>query len=45
MEREEFDLVAVGRALLQDPHWAEKVLAGRVSELAPYDASSLRSLS
>ncbi|CCK29268.1 oxidoreductase [Streptomyces davaonensis JCM 4913] len=45
MERDEFDLVAVGRALLQDPQWAEKVLAGRVSELAPYDASSLTSLS
>ncbi|MFA3876623.1 NADH:flavin oxidoreductase [Streptomyces sp. MMCC 100] len=44
MERDEFDLVAVGRALLQDPRWAEKVLAGRFDELAPYDAASLKTL-
>ncbi|WP_394814232.1 NADH:flavin oxidoreductase [Streptomyces dubilierae] len=44
-ERDEFDLVAVGRALLQDPQWAEKVLAGRFDELAPYDAASLKTLS
>lgn len=45
LERDEFDLVAVGRALLQDPNWAAKVLAGRFDELAPYDAASLRTLS
>ena len=45
MERDEFDLVAVGRALLQDPQWAAKVLAGRFDELAPYDAASLQTLS
>ncbi|WP_042384117.1 NADH:flavin oxidoreductase [Streptacidiphilus melanogenes] len=45
MEREEFDMVAVGRALLQDPEWAAKVLAGRFDELQPYDAVSLKSLS
>ncbi|GAA3301960.1 NADH:flavin oxidoreductase [Streptomyces cinereospinus] len=45
LERDEFDLVAVGRALLQDPRWAAKVLAGRFEELAPYDAASLGSLS
>ncbi|MET9896001.1 NADH:flavin oxidoreductase [Streptomyces sp. NPDC006465] len=45
MERDEFDLVAIGRALLQDPEWAAKVLAGRFDELAPYDAAALRSLS
>ncbi|MEV5312734.1 NADH:flavin oxidoreductase [Streptomyces sp. NPDC052610] len=45
LERDEFDLVAVGRALLQDPQWAEKVLAGRFDELAPYDAAALRTLS
>ncbi|MFD8426389.1 NADH:flavin oxidoreductase [Streptomyces coelicoflavus] len=45
MERDEFDLVAVGRALLQDPRWAEKVLTGRFGELAPYDAASLKTLS
>ncbi|GGV77228.1 oxidoreductase [Streptomyces griseoloalbus] len=45
MERDEFDLVAVGRALLQDPEWAAKVLAGRFDELAPYDAASIQTLS
>ncbi|MGY6020511.1 NADH:flavin oxidoreductase [Streptomyces spinosirectus] len=45
LEREEYDLVAVGRALLQDPEWAAKVLDGRVSELKPYDAAALKSLS
>ncbi|MEU6260035.1 NADH:flavin oxidoreductase [Streptomyces sp. NPDC047043] len=45
LEADEFDMVAIGRALLQDPEWAAKVLAGRVDELAPYDAAALRSLS
>ncbi|MCT9078193.1 NADH:flavin oxidoreductase [Streptomyces fulvoviolaceus] len=45
LEREEFDLVAVGRALLQDPQWAAKVLDGRFEELAPYEASALATLS
>ncbi|MET7476319.1 NADH:flavin oxidoreductase [Streptomyces sp. NPDC005648] len=45
LEAGEYDLVAVGRALLQDPEWAAKVLAGRFGELAPYDAVSLGSLS
>lgn len=45
LEREEFDMVAVGRALLQDPQWAAKVLDGRFEELAPYEASALKSLS
>jgi 2,4-dienoyl-CoA reductase-like NADH-dependent reductase (Old Yellow Enzyme family) len=45
MERDEFDMVAVGRALLQDPDWAAKVLAGRLDELKPYDAASLKTLS
>ncbi|MGW5045517.1 NADH:flavin oxidoreductase [Streptomyces griseoluteus] len=44
-EREEYDMVAIGRALLQDPEWAAKVLAGRFDELKPYDAASLGSLS
>jgi 2,4-dienoyl-CoA reductase-like NADH-dependent reductase (Old Yellow Enzyme family) len=45
LEAEEFDMVAVGRALLQDPEWAAKVLSDRYSELEPYDAVALRSLS
>ncbi|MBT2370365.1 NADH:flavin oxidoreductase [Streptomyces sp. ISL-10] len=45
LERDEFDLVAVGRALLQDPEWAAKVLGGRFEELQPYDAAALKTLS
>ncbi|MFJ7281007.1 NADH:flavin oxidoreductase [Kitasatospora sp. NPDC098663] len=45
LERDEFDLVAVGRALLQDPQWAAKVLSGRHAELRPYGAEALRTLS
>ncbi|MFD7827432.1 NADH:flavin oxidoreductase [Kitasatospora sp. NPDC059803] len=45
LERDEFDLVAVGRALLQDPQWAAKVLSGRHADLRPYDADALRTLS
>ncbi|AKJ12398.1 1,2-oxophytodienoate reductase [Streptomyces incarnatus] len=45
LEAEEFDMVAVGRALLQDPEWAAKVLSDRFDELKPYDAASLKTLS
>ncbi|MFJ9946564.1 NADH:flavin oxidoreductase [Kitasatospora sp. NPDC091207] len=45
LERDEFDLVAVGRALLQDPRWAAKVLAGRFDELKSYDPAALNTLS
>ena len=44
LSRGEFDLVAVGRALLQDPHWATKVKEGRVSEIRDYDAAALATL-
>jgi 2,4-dienoyl-CoA reductase-like NADH-dependent reductase (Old Yellow Enzyme family) len=46
LERDEFDMVAIGRALLQDPEWATKVLEGRFDELKPYDAAAaLKTLS
>jgi len=45
LSRGEFDLVAVGRALLQDPAWARKVHEGRLDELNDYDAASLATLS
>ena len=32
MERQEFDLIAVGRALLSDPQWAQKVRAGQADQ-------------
>ncbi|MBR9806084.1 MAG: NADH:flavin oxidoreductase [Alphaproteobacteria bacterium] len=44
LSRGEFDLVGVGRALLQDPEWARKVHEGRHAELTDYDAASLAKL-
>jgi 2,4-dienoyl-CoA reductase-like NADH-dependent reductase (Old Yellow Enzyme family) len=41
LARGEFDLIAVGRALLQDPEWALKVKQNRLSELRDYAATSL----
>ncbi len=37
----EFDLVAVGRALLNDPQWLAKIRDGRHDELKPFDRSAL----
>ncbi|WP_394731285.1 NADH:flavin oxidoreductase [Altererythrobacter sp. GH1-8] len=39
-ERGEFDLVALGRVLLADPDWLQKVEQGRLSELTPYDRAT-----
>lgn len=44
LERDEFDIVAVGRALISDPEWAAKIVEGRTDELVPFDASMLRTL-
>jgi len=44
LERGEFDMVAVGRALLQDPFWAQKVKEGRLDELEAYDGKALMTL-
>jgi len=45
LERDEFDLVAVGRALLADPHWVEKIRDGRLGDLKDFERSALMSLS
>lgn len=42
LDRGEFDLLAVGRALLQDPEWALKVQQNRFDELRDYDAKALQ---
>ena len=44
LARDEFDLVAVGRALLQDPDWASKVKDGRTNELTIYTADAVATL-
>jgi 2,4-dienoyl-CoA reductase-like NADH-dependent reductase (Old Yellow Enzyme family) len=42
-ERGDFDLVAIGRALLGDPWWLQKVRQGRLTELRPYSVEAMRS--
>lgn len=44
MERDEFDLIAVGRALLSDPNWVQKVQAGDANGLSGFSAAALREL-
>jgi 2,4-dienoyl-CoA reductase-like NADH-dependent reductase (Old Yellow Enzyme family) len=36
LDRGDFDLVAVGRALLADPNWFQKILADDVANLVPF---------
>ncbi|MBI1393293.1 MAG: 12-oxophytodienoate reductase [Alphaproteobacteria bacterium] len=45
MEAGEFDLIAVGRALLQDPEWALKIREGRTDELMTFTKDALATLS
>jgi 2,4-dienoyl-CoA reductase-like NADH-dependent reductase (Old Yellow Enzyme family) len=44
LRKNEFDLVAVGRALISDPQWPAKVRDGRFGELAPFSPASLATL-
>ena len=44
LERGEFDLVAVGRALIANPAWAETVQTGAAGDLRPFDRGLLASL-
>ena len=44
IEKGEFDMIAVGRALISDPEWAAKVKAGKLDELIGYDVADLGQL-
>jgi len=44
MERDEFDLIAVGRALLADPNWVNKIRAGETENFVGFDSSALGEL-
>ncbi|MEO1819682.1 MULTISPECIES: NADH:flavin oxidoreductase [Pseudomonas] len=44
LDADEFDLVAVGRALLVDPQWADKVREGRFDDIAPFSRDALKTL-
>ena len=44
LDNKEFDLVAVGRALLVDPDWAVKVRDGKQQDILPFSREALMSL-
>ncbi|GIQ69506.1 NADH:flavin oxidoreductase [Xylanibacillus composti] len=44
LEREEFDLVAIGRSLLADPAWAIKIRDGRTDDLVPFTPKATQAL-
>lgn len=44
MEAEEFDMIAVGRALLSDPKWAAEVQQGNSHDLKGFNAADLAEL-
>ncbi|MGR3964775.1 NADH:flavin oxidoreductase [Pseudomonas sp. 910_23] len=44
LNNDEFDLVAVGRALLVDPDWAVKVREGREGDILPFSRDALTTL-
>ncbi len=41
----EFDLVAVGRAILADPNWPYKIMSGQSDKIIPFTSASLATLS
>ena len=41
LERERFDIAAVGRALLSDPAWARKLHDGREAEIVAFESKRL----
>jgi 2,4-dienoyl-CoA reductase-like NADH-dependent reductase (Old Yellow Enzyme family) len=41
LERDEFDLVTIGRAVLADPAWAAKVRTVRSNEITPFERMTM----
>jgi 2,4-dienoyl-CoA reductase-like NADH-dependent reductase (Old Yellow Enzyme family) len=44
LERGEYDLIAVGRALIADPDWPHKIRRGSINDIAPYGVAALATL-
>jgi len=44
LERGDFDLVAIGRALITNPDWAEKIRTGHPDRLVAYEPKALETL-
>ena len=45
LNNDEFDLVAIGRALLVDPNWVNKIKEQKEDEIAPFNKEALTRLS
>jgi 2,4-dienoyl-CoA reductase-like NADH-dependent reductase (Old Yellow Enzyme family) len=45
LEKSEFDMVAVGRALLADAEWITKIKSGHFDKIQAFDAEALKTLS
>lgn len=43
-DRGDFDLVAVGRSILQDPEWVKKIKEQRFEDIKSFDAAALKQL-
>ncbi|MFK7978015.1 MAG: 12-oxophytodienoate reductase, partial [Halioglobus sp.] len=41
LEKDEFDLVAVGRAMIANPDWANRVKDGQMDALKPFEKEQL----
>jgi 2,4-dienoyl-CoA reductase-like NADH-dependent reductase (Old Yellow Enzyme family) len=44
MDNDEFDLIAIGRALITDPNWPQKVRAGDYESMLSFESSALAQL-
>jgi 2,4-dienoyl-CoA reductase-like NADH-dependent reductase (Old Yellow Enzyme family) len=44
LDAEEFDMVAVGRALLSDPEWVKKIKEERFDEIIPFESKFAQSV-
>ncbi len=44
LARGEFDLVALGRALIVNPDWPKQVREGKIGELRPFHRDALATL-
>ncbi len=44
LNKDEFDMVAIGRALLVDPEWANKIREGRASDLKAFTREAMTEL-
>ena len=44
LERGDFDLIAVGRAMLANPDWLAKIKAGQASEITAFSRDHIKVL-